>query len=143
MALHIPAWVGIRAFLTSKKFLIPAAIILLLLAVGGGTYWYLNKQTNDLVAAKVEQADSNATIKSYEAKEEIDSRTQAVDQKFDTLQRRTAQDYNNARIKANAAPVEERDAQAPRVIIDNLNELDRLRNERDSGGIPDPEVPVG
>ena len=143
MAIHIPAWIGIKAFLSSKKFLIPAAIVLLLLAVGGGTYWYLDKQTKEAVTSAVEQADSNATIKSYETKDEIDKRSQAVDQQFDTLQRRTAQDYNNVRIKAAAAPAEERDAQAPRIIIDNLNELDRLRNDRESGGIPDAEVPVG
>ena len=139
----LPAMVGIRAFLGSKKFLIPLAIITLLLAIGGGTYFYLNHQQEEAVAAAVETADSNATIRTYETKEIINTRTIEVDRRFDELQRQTIEDYNNVRNQIENAPVEERDAQAPAILVDTLNELDRLRQQRDSGGVPDADVPVG
>ena len=135
--------VAVKSFFTSKKFLIPAAVIALLLAVGGGTYYYLNHQTKELVATKVEQAGNQATIKSYETKDAITTRTIVIDQKFDDLRVRTAQDYTNARNKVEAAPQADRDAQAPALLIDTLNDLDRLRRDRDAGGVPDSDVPVG
>lgn len=138
-----PSLLAIKAFVTSKRFLIPAAIVALLLAVAGGTYAYLNHQTDELVATKVEQADANATIRSYETKEIITRRVEHIDLHFDNLQTRTTQDYADVRTSIQLAPEEERTAPAPRLIIDTLNELDRLRSERDSGGVPDPDVPVG
>lgn len=139
----IPAMVGIRAFLGSRKFLIPLAIVLLLLAIVGGTYLYLNKQQEQAVTAAVEAADSKATIKSYETKDAIESRTIVIDRRFEDLQRQTTKDYTNVRNDINNAPVEERDAQAPVLIIDTLNELDRLRQQRNASGVPDADVPVG
>lgn len=139
----LPAWAAAKLFFKSKKFLIPAAVITLLLAIGGGTYFYLNHQTKELVATKVEQVNSQATIKSYETKDAINTRTIVIDRKFDDLRVRTAQDYTNARNKVEAAPQEDRDAQAPHLLIDTLNDLDRLRRDRDAGGVPDPDVPVG
>lgn len=139
----LPAWVGIRAFLGSKKFLIPLAIITLLLAIGGGTYFYLNHQQKEAVAAAVETADANATIRTYETKEIINTRTIEVDRRFDQLQRQTIEDYNNVRNQIENAPAEERDAQAPAILVDTLNELDRLRQQRNASGVPDADVPVG
>lgn len=139
----LPAWVGVRAFLGSKKFLIPLAIITLLLAIGGGTYFYLNHQQKEAVTAAVEQADAKATIQTYHTKEIITNRTVEVDRRFDELQRQTTKDYANVRNQIENAPVEERDAQAPALLIDTLNELDRLRQQRNADRVPDSDVPVG
>jgi citrate lyase gamma subunit len=139
----LPAWAGIKLFLRSKKFLIPLAIVTLLLSVGAGTYFYLNHQQEQAVAAAVKTADDKATIQTYETKEIINTRTIEVDRRFDDLQRQTIKDYANVRNQIEAAPVEERDAQAPALIIDTLNELDRLRQRRNEGGVPDADVPVG
>ncbi len=139
----LPTWAAAKLFLKSKKFLIPFAIIALLIAVGGGTYFYLNHQKNEAVTAAVTQADSKATIKSYETKDAIATRVIVVDRKFDDLHNRTVKDYANVRTTIETAPVEERDAQAPRLIVDTLNELDRLRASRDESGVPDPVLPVG
>lgn len=144
MPLHIPTWLAVKSFFGSKKFLIPAAIIALLLAVGGGTYYYLNHQTKEAVTTAVAGAAKDATIKSYETKDAIQNRVIVIDRKFDDLHDRTVRDYANVRNTIEAAPISERDAQAPRLIIDTLNELDRLRSEReDTGGVPDADVPVG
>jgi len=139
----IPTWAAAKLFFKSKKFLIPAAIITLLLAIGGGTYLYLNHQQKEAVSAAVEAADSNATIQTYETKETINTRTIEVDRRFEDLQRQTIKDYANVRNQIEDAPVEERDAQAPPLLIDTLNELDRLRQQRNTGGVPDADVPVG
>lgn len=139
----LPAWATAKLFFKSKKFLIPAAAVTLLLAVGGGTYFYLNHQTKELVASKVEQVNSQATIKSYETKDAINSRTIVIDRKFDDLRVRTAQDYSHARNKIETAPPAEKDAQAPRLLIDTLNDLDRMRADRDSDRVPDTDIPVG
>lgn len=139
----LPAWAGIRMFLGSKKFLIPAAVIALLLAIGGGTYFYLNHQQKQAVAAAVETADTKATIQSYQTKDQIETRTIIIDRKFDDLQRQTIKDYANVRNQVQSAPVPERDAQAPALLIGTLNELDRLRAARDADRVPDSELPVG
>lgn len=139
-----PTWAAIRLFLGSKKFLIPAAVVALLLAVGGGTYFYLNHQTKQVVATAVENVNKDATIKSYEAKDEIGNRVIVIDRKYDALREQTVKDYANVRNTIQDAPASERDAQAPRILIDTLNELDRLRSEReDPSGVPDADVPVG
>jgi hypothetical protein len=139
----LPAMVGIKAFLGSKKFLIPVAIITLLLAIGGGTYFYLNHQQKEAVTAAVEAADSNATIQTYETKEIINTRTIEVDRRFEELQRQTIEDYNNVRNQINNAPPADLASPAPPLLIDTLNELDRLRQQRRTGGVPDADVPVG
>jgi len=143
MALALPALVGVKAFLGSKKFLIPMAIITLLLAIGGGTYFYLNHQQEQAVEAAVETADAKATIQTYETKEIINTRTIEVDRRFDDLQRQTIKDYSNVRNQIETAPVEEREAQAPALLVDTLNQLDRMRQQRRTGGVPDTDVPVG
>ena len=143
MPFALPTWAAVKLFMKSKKFLIPLAVVLLLAAIGGGTYAYLNHSKNEAVAAAVQQADGKATIKTYETKEKIDRRTADIDRKFDDLRVQTTKDYANVRNQVQQAPAEERDAQAPSILIDTLNELDRLRNNRESGGVPDAAVPVG
>lgn len=139
----LSGWAAAKLFMKSKKFLIPLAIVALLLAIGGGTYFYLKHQTNEAVEAAVEQADSNATITTYKTKDTINTRTVEIDRHFNDLRDRTTQDYANARNNVESAPQEEREAQAPRLLIDTLNQLDRLRAGRESGGVPDADVPVG
>ncbi len=139
----LPAWVGIRAFLGSRKFLIPLAIVLLLLAIGGGTYYYLNQQKEEAVTAAVDAADSKATIQSYETKDAIETRTIVIDRRFDDLQRQTIKDYANVRNTVQDAPADERNAQAPALLVDTLNQLDRMRASRDANRVPDAELPAG
>lgn len=135
--------IALKGFFTSKKFLIPAAIVLLVLAIGGGTYFYLNKSKNEAVATAVKAADSNATIKSYETKDAIETRTIVIDRRFDDLQRQTIKDYANVRNTVQNAPETDRNAQAPDLLIDTLNQLDRLRANRDQSGVPDADIPAG
>lgn len=139
----LPAWATVKAFLGSRRFLIPLAIVLLLLAIGGGTYYYLNQQQKQAVAAAVKAADSEATIKSFETKDAIETRTIVIDRRFENLQRQTIKDYANVRNTVQAAPVDQREAQAPALLIDTLNQLDRLRQSRDANRILDAELPVG
>lgn len=139
----LPAWATVRAFFGSRRFLIPLGIVLFLLAIGGGTYYYLNQQQKRAVATAVEAADSKATIKSFETKDAIETRTIIIDRRFDDLQRQTIKDYANVRNTVQTAPVDQREAQAPALLIDTLNQLDRLRQARDASGVPDTELPVG
>lgn len=139
----VPTWAAAKLFFKSKKFLIPAVTIALLLAVGGGTYYYLTNQQEKAVTEAVKSADANATIRTYETKEVIYERTIEVDRKFDALEDQTIKDYSNVRNQIETAPPEVRDAQAPALLIDTLNELDRVRRQRETSGVSDPDVPVG
>ena len=139
----LPAGKVIWAFLGSRKFLIPLAVVLLLLAIGGGTYYYLNQQQKQAVATAVEAADSKATIASYETKDTIERRTVIIDRKFNDIQRQTTEDYANVRNSIQDAPIDERKAQAPALLIDTLNRLDSMRAARDESGISDAELPAG
>lgn len=139
----LPTWAAAKLFFKSKKFLIPAAVIALLLAIGGGTYFYLNHQQKQAVEAAVTSVNDKATIQTYHTKEIINTRTVEVDRRFDALQRQTIEDYANVRNQIQNAPEAARDAQAPALLIDTLNELDRLRQQRNTGGVPDADVPVG
>lgn len=139
----LPAWAAVKLFMKSKKFLIPLAVVLLLAAIGGGTYAYINHSKNEAVAAAVAGADSKATIQTYETKDTINNRNVEVDRKFDELRDQTTKDYSNARNRIQQAPAEDRTAQAPRIIIDTLNDLDRLRASREPAGVPDADLPVG
>lgn len=132
MLYFIPPIAIIKAFLGSKKFLIPAGIVLLLLAIGGGTYLYLNHQTKALVTAAVKQADSTATVKTLETKAKITERSAAVDVRMDKLHTQTTKDYENVRSHIESAPVESKSAAVPALIIDTINELDRLRSVREA-----------
>ncbi|USM11574.1 hypothetical protein vBCbaSRXM_129 [Citromicrobium phage vB_CbaS-RXM] len=143
LPLALPAAATIKAFFLSKRFLIPAGIIALLLAIGAGTYFYINKQTDEKVEMAVEAADSNATIQTYETKAKVDDATVTIDIRMDELERRTIRDYSNVRNQIQAAPVEEREAPVPPLIIDTLNELDRLHGERDASRMADAELPSG
>lgn len=143
MAIQLPAAAAVKAFFFSKKFLIPAAIIALLLAIGAGTYFYLNKQTNEKVETAVEQADMRATNQTLETASEVQAATVTIDVKMDQLRTQTIRDYEYVRNRIEAAPVEQREAGVPPLIIDTLNELDSLRQTRGEDRVPDTELPVG
>lgn len=129
----LPVVARLKSFFTSKRFLIPAAIIALLLAIGGGTYLYLNKQTKEAVTSAVQQADSKATIHTLETVTKVQDATITIDVKMDKLREQTIRDYTNVQSKIDTAPAVEREAQVPVIIIDTLNELDRLRGTREPG----------
>jgi predicted ribosomally synthesized peptide with SipW-like signal peptide len=143
MPFTLPTWAAAKLFLKSKKFIIPAIAVALLLAIGGGTYAYLNHQTHEAVKTAVTQSDSKATIKTYQTNDAINARTQEIDRKADDLRNQTTKDFTNARNHVQAAPPQDRNAQAPALLIDTLNELDRLRSSRDAGGVPDPQAAAG
>ena len=153
MALAIP---GLREFtivrkvsgffkklLTSPWFY----VILAFLAIGAGTFFYLRHDKNEAVESArieaVEQADTRATIQSYEAQAETQKRTRDIDKEYQEKRDRTTKDYANARNSIQTAPVEERDAPASPLIVDTLNELDRMYGDRESDRVHHPEPPVG
>lgn len=146
MVLALPAASAVKGFFLSKKFLIPAAILALFLAVGAGTYFYIKNQTDEKVTAAVETANSTATIKTFETLDQVTSAYSTIDQKADAKERQTIKDYQYVTYRIESAPMEQKTAPVPPLIIDTLNELDRLRAVREAGhesGIPDAEVPVG
>lgn len=118
-------------------------VVLAFIAIGGGTYLYLKNDKKEAVAEAVQHADSEATVRTYKAKERVSQKAQAIDDRFDALATQTAKDYAHARAQIDVAPTAERDAQAPALLIDTLNQLDRLRGERDANAVPDADVPVG
>lgn len=117
--------------------------VLILAAVGGGTAYYLKHDKAEAVKQATNTADQNATNKSFAADSAVNARVQEREQKLIILHDQTVKDYANARATLQAQPAAERDAPAPRILIDTLNQLDRLRGERDAGAVPDAEVPVG
>lgn len=122
--------VAVKAFLTSKKFLIPAAIIAFLLAVGTGTYLYLDHQTEERIEEAVDAADANATIQTLETEGKIRDRSDEIDSKMDELERQTIKDTESVRNQVKNAPKDWRTAPADPVLVDTINELDRLRRNR-------------
>lgn len=118
-------------------------VVLAFLAIGGGTYFVINNWKDDAVATAVQGADQKATTVTLDAKDRINTRTQVIDVKMDGLRNQTTKDYTNARATLQAQPQAERDAPAPRVIIDTINDLDRLRSTRDAPATGDADVPVG
>lgn len=126
-----------KKILTSPWFY----VILFLIAVGGGTYFYLQNDKKEAVATAVENHSAQGTIHSFQTKDAVSRATQKIDEQFDAKAAQTSKDYANARSQVEAAP--ERDAQAPALLIDTLNGLDRMRQDRDGVQVPDTDVPVG
>lgn len=148
MAFQIPALAKVGSFfgrvVTSPWFY--AALIVI--AVGTGTFFYLRWDKENAVeqatVTATTTANQTATVASLEAQTETQQRTQVIDRNYTRLREQTAKDFTNARNFVETQPVEERDAQAPRVLVDTLNELDRLRQGRaDANPVLDAEPPVG
>lgn len=123
-------------------------VALAFIAIAGGTAYYLKhdkeRAVDQATISATEKANTTATVQSLEAQNTVAGRTSVVDTAYVVLREQTAKDYANARNSIEAAPVEERDATAPRVIIDTLNELDRLHQQREHpDSVHYPEAPVG
>lgn len=128
-----------KGILTSKW----TYVVLLMVAIGGGIYFTANHWMNKAVSTAVAGADNKATDASQKAGLEVGTRNQAVDAKANKLKLQTAKDYTNARATLQAAPPATRDAQAPALLIDTINDLDRLRSARDADSVSNSDVPVG
>jgi hypothetical protein len=131
------------AFFKTKKFLIPAGIVALLIAVGAGTFFYLKHQTNTLVNTAVTGANQKATNATLQQAQEISDAKAAQDQQTIRIIVQTTKDYANVQQRIDHAPVEQRQAPVPPLVIDTLNELDRLRQARDADGVAATQVPQG
>ncbi len=119
-------------------------LLLAMIAIGGGLYAYLNHSTHEQVRAATQNADQKATNTTLLTNDAVNKAVAEKETKFVILHDKTVKDYTNARATLNATPVSDRDAQAPRVLIDTLNDLDRLRAGRDdSSPISNADVPVG
>jgi hypothetical protein len=133
-----------KTLFTSKWLYIALAFA----AVAGGTYLYLKNDKADAVnqatVTATEKANSSATIQSLEAQTRVSDRAAGVDRDYIAKREQTAKDYANARNTIETAPVEERDAPAPRLLIDTLNELDRMHQRREHpDSVHQPETPAG
>ena len=139
----VPTWVAVKAFFASKKFLIGLGIFALLVAVGTGVYFYLDKSKNDAVEAAVTGANDKATIETFKTETILRDRTVKIDIDMDKLRAQTRQEYENVRQQIENAPEEQRSEATPDLIIDTLNSLSRMHEARRESGVPDTEVPVG
>jgi uncharacterized protein HemX len=119
--------------------------VLVVAGLGTGTYFYLKNDKKEAVAAATTSADQNATTKSYETDRTVADRTKPIDQAYQQQHDQSIKDYAHVRETITAAPQDERDAQAPALLIRTLNELDRLRALRNSDPdtVSNAEVPVG
>lgn len=109
-------------------------VALAFLALSIGTFFYLKTDKNNAVeearTQATEQANNTATIRSFEIESESARRVNQIDQDFQAKRERTIEDFSNVRNTVNNAPIEERDASAPALLIDTLNELDRMQQNR-------------
>lgn len=116
-------------------------VALAFLAIGGGTYLYLNHSTKQQVNQAVAHADDQATIDTYHADDKARQMLQPLDEKAEQKAAQTRKDYEHARQNVIAAPTPERQGSAPPLIIGTLNDLDRLsRSREDADGVPTSEV---
>jgi hypothetical protein len=131
------------SFFTSKKFLIPAAIIALLLAIVGGTYLAINHQTKQAVAAAVTNVNTTATVQTLQKQAQIQTQYDVITVIGNHQREQITKDYTNVKNTISNAPVAQREAPVPALIINTLNELDRLSlRRRDAGTIP-PDSTTG
>lgn len=136
---------GAKALALAKKVISSKWLYvgLAFIALAGGTYFYLVHDKKEAVTTAVKGADQAATNKTLQTGIAVDAAVAAKEPKFIILHDQTVKDYTNARATLQAAPADERSAQAPRLIIDTINDLDRMRAARDSTPVSDAEVPVG
>jgi anionic cell wall polymer biosynthesis LytR-Cps2A-Psr (LCP) family protein len=117
-------------------------VALALLAVGTGTYFYLNHATNQAVKSAVAGADANATIQTYRTKDQAEAALVPIQEKEQAKAAQTQKDYTNVRTVIVTAQAPQRNAQVPRLVIDTLNNLERVSRERRSNesAVPNPDV---
>jgi hypothetical protein len=116
-------------------------VALALLAVGGGTYFTLNHWKNQAVSTAVAGADSKATIQTYQTKEQAEAALAPIQEKEQAKAIQTAKDYTNVRTVIVTSQAPQRNAQVPRLVIDTLNNLERVSRERSAASaVPQPDV---
>jgi disulfide bond formation protein DsbB len=116
-------------------------VALALLALGGGTYFTLNHWKNQAVSTAVAGADANATIKTYQTKEQAEAALVPLQEKEQAKAAQTQKDYTNVRTVIVTAQAPQRNAQVPRLVIDTLNNLERVSRERNAASaVPQPDV---
>lgn len=115
-------------------------VILLFIAVAVGTFFYIRHSTNQQIERAVANADAEATVATYEAKEKVEDILIPLLEAHDRKVERTRQEYEYVRREIYQAPEEDRTTPAPRLIIDTLNHLERLSRQRQEGGVPDDEA---
>lgn len=118
-------------------------VALAVLAIGGGTYFTLNHWKNQAVTTAVAGADSNATIKTYQTKDEAERQLVPIQEQEQRKAEQTQKDYSNVRTIIVTTPAPQRNAATPRLIVDTLNDLERLSRNRDTqqpGAVPVGDV---
>jgi hypothetical protein len=116
-------------------------VALAVLAIGGGTYFTLNHWKNQAVTTAVAGADANATIKTYQTKEQAEAALVPLQEKEQAKAAQTQKDYTNVRTIIVTAPAPQRNAQVPRLVIDTVNDLERVSRERNAASaVPQPDV---
>lgn len=137
-----------KRLFTSPYFYVALAFI----AIGTGTFFYLKNDKADAVdqaaATATEQADTKATITTLETQGKVADAFSDIDREADQRRQQTTKDYENVRTRIIYAPADQKEAAVPPLIIDTINELDRLRALRertaeDPVGVRDSEVPAG
>lgn len=146
----MPIFLALKAFFTVSGFKKSMSgllkqplfyVALALLALGGGTYFYLNHVTNQAVKTAVAGADSKATIQAYQTKDQAEAQLAPIQQQEQAKAAQTQKDYSNVRTVIVTTPAPQRNAQTPRLVIDTLNQLDRLSESREqSSAVPNAAV---
>lgn len=129
--------INIARKVVSSKWLY---VILAVLAIAGGTYLYLNHSTKQQVAAAVKNVNADATLQTYATKDAANSRLVPLQQKSAEVAAQTQKDYEHVRRNIYTAPQADREAPAPRLIVDTLNDLERLSRTRDPDSVPVADV---
>ena len=125
--------------------------VLLLVGVGGGTYWYLKDDKRDAVEDAENRGAQDANNQANEETRDVENAIEAATDKIIAdnarLREQTAKDFERVRGRIETASQQEREAPVAPLIVDTLNELDRLRANRDgdvdAAPVRDANVPAG
>ena len=121
---------------------------LLLVGAATGTWWYLTSDKKEAVQKAEEKGASDANNRANEETRAIEDKLeQATDEIIADnarLREQAAKDFERVRGQIETAPPEQREEHVAPLIIDTLNELDRLRADRDGNtdAVRDAKVPT-
>lgn len=122
---------------------------LLLVGVTLGTWWYLKDDKADAVidaeTRGASQANEQANQETRDIEDQLQEATDKIMSDNARLREQAAKDFERVRNRIETAPREQREAGVPPLIIDTLNELDSLREDRDrnADAVRDAEVTAG
>jgi hypothetical protein len=146
----MPALAALRAFFTLTGFKKSISgllkqplfyVAIALLAIGGGTYFTLNHWKNEAVTTAVAHADEHATIQAYQTKDQAEAQLAPIQAQEQAKAIQTAKDYDHVRTVIVTTQAPQRNAQVPRLVIDTLNNLERVSRERNvASAVPQPDV---